>query len=500
MKKIFFTCVFAALSTVWTLSEAACLPPLPQVINTSIEGISGTLQWLPYPCIEGEVCPTCLSAAIVSVSGDSTYYLSSHNQEVQDFLEYLDQIPVPAIYQLPLRASACGALYHRDDYACLDINNLAGLYVEYFSDHYQHKGIPSLCDEWHMVVPSFDQISPGRTYMHRILKDTLINGQQYKMLESNESGSFTYDGAMREDAARIYFVPEGSAHEYLLYDFNAQVGQTLTNLWIGGLESEYNQISSVTVDRIEGIAPSRNFVLTYLYQGEYLLYFNWIEGVGMASGPAGWGAFPGEPVDPTPELLCAYKNGEQVYVSNYGEQYGCDYSSYFPMGMQWETVSPYSDNSCIVHGDTTINGMSYRIIVGKDKFIIPIRQEAKKIYAHLNDSDYLFYDFGLNVGDTISTFFEYDEEKGIHVSERPARVEAIETTTLLDGRVAKLFVYDRNRDPDIEYVGNLDFGVLMPFYTQQAFIPENLPGFCCSRYGRPVYGRCSRENENNNYI
>lgn len=160
--------------------------------------------------------------------------------------------------------------------------------------------------------------------MHRLANDTLIGGQYYVQLESNETGTFVYEGAMRESDLKVYYIPAGSTHEYLLYDFNVQVGDTLTNLWIGGQESEYELglNRDIIVEDIKGTAPSRKFYISFTHdywQGE----FRWIEGVGLNEGPAGWYYVPGTPVDPTPEILCAYKDGKRVYAASQADNYDC---------------------------------------------------------------------------------------------------------------------------------------------------------------------------------
>lgn len=59
-------------------------------------------------------------------------------------------------------------------------------------------------------------------------EDTIINEQPYAQLDTCEYG---YKGAMRADADRVYFVPKDSISEYLLYDFTAQVGDTIEDVY-----------------------------------------------------------------------------------------------------------------------------------------------------------------------------------------------------------------------------------------------------------------------------
>ena len=135
---------------------------------------------------------------------------------------------------------------------------------------------------------------------------------------------------MREEGyGKIYYIPAGSTHEYLLYNFNAKVGDRLTNLWFGGPAKEYPNGLNATITEISNTSPRVFTLAAELVHAESdaidtVLVF-WTEGVGMETGPVGMDCFYcacscGQLV------LCAYKNGEQVYVSDMGEQYGCVYN------------------------------------------------------------------------------------------------------------------------------------------------------------------------------
>ena len=188
--------------------------------------------------------------------------------------------------------------------------------------------LPSLCDEWNVWHESFESYGPisfDKVVKYQLTTDTLINGQQYVKLTSDKDSP--YLGAMREGNNRdIYYVPAGSTNEFLLYAFNAQVGEVLNDLYLGGFEE--NGYSG----RVEAISDSspRLFTIRVLYPdgmgaepGESFSV-TWIEGVGSPETPCGLEVVPPSPADVgVYSLLCAYKNGEQVYVSEWGEKYGC---------------------------------------------------------------------------------------------------------------------------------------------------------------------------------
>jgi len=343
MRKVIFTLMLAIVSSVWMTSEATCLTQAPNELYWNYITVSGTIQWLDSPCEEGEECPTCVTPAIVT--SDKTYYLSSSNQEVRDFLEHIETAPIPAIYPWPLQARASGTPYTQGSFDFLVVNNIDDLYVQYFSD--QLTRLPSLCDEWNVWHESFDGlISFDKVVKYQLTTDTIIADsnyytlQRYKRLEQDGQ----YMGAMREGNNRdIYYFPTGRTNEYLIYAFNAQVGDTLSNLWIGEMFNEEAAYQGV-VQYISNDNP-RIFTIQVkdIYQTHedtttYPIY--WIEGVGSPLTPYG--------MEPTPTgladvgvhtLLCAYKNGEQVYVSEMGAEYGCEHDQ---TSVPTDTIPVYS--------------------------------------------------------------------------------------------------------------------------------------------------------------
>ena len=204
------------------------------------------------------------------------------------------------------------------------------------------KAIKTLCDEWNVWHESFESFGPisfDKVVKYQLTTDTLINGQHYVKLTSDKDSP--YLGAMREGNNRdIYYVPAGSTNEFLLYAFNAQVGEVLNDLYLGGFEE--NSYSG----RVEAISDSspRLFTIRVLYPdgmgvepGESFSV-TWIEGVGSPETPYGLAVVPTVPAEVgIYTLLCAYNNGEQVYVSEMGEQYGCEYN-YNPDSTPTDTI------------------------------------------------------------------------------------------------------------------------------------------------------------------
>ena len=474
-KKIFLTFMLAIVSSLWIMSEAACIPAgIAAMDPITIIQISGTIQWLGYPCEENEVCPPCLTPAIVT--SDKTYYLSTSNPEMQEFLEHMESTPVPSMYLLPLQATASGIPYTRGSYDFLTVNNIYDLYVQYFSD--QLPRINSLCDEWHVLHEPFECMGPYcylETDIYRLKGDTGISifidmPEKYYKLEKNGQ----YIGALDEGNNRdIYYVPANSQNAYLLYAFNAQVGDTLSNLWVGGFGRDYQGV----VQAISNGSP-RIFTIGVKFGDEsddYLYPIRWIEGVGSPETPMGMAVVPDVPADiGVYTLLCAYKNGEQVYTSEMGEKYGCEYNydpsqPMFPSDTRWhyehsEMYGGPNDNYnfTIQPADIIINNTRYQQISG-----FPFRSSGAKVWCALDSAgtlvERLVYDFDLQVGDSIPTYYGsiYD------VFEDPydhsyAKVTNVEHIYLADGRPARRISYDYRPD-DIEHIGSVE-GILAPLY------------------------------------
>ncbi|MBO7456086.1 MAG: hypothetical protein J6T76_06780 [Paludibacteraceae bacterium] len=192
--------------------------------------------------------------------------------------------------------------------------------------------LPSLCDTWNVLFVRMgangDELS---TEVHRLTTDTVINGKTYVQLyiygNYGVRDRVTYRGALREDNnANVYIVPATSDHEYLLYAFNAKVGDKLTNLWVGGA-AETGGLPDGLNARVTNITESSPRIFTlYLDIDEYHP-IQWIEGVGLTDCPGGsiCPAVLGCGCSCGHHLLCAYKDGELVYDNPAGDW--CYYDS-----------------------------------------------------------------------------------------------------------------------------------------------------------------------------
>ena len=412
---------YIQVSKIWT----RCMHSVVCLDNPHIE-VSGTL----HPKVvqgKGDGFPDCQT--VVLETSEREYYLhwSYLSKDLQILLDTM---------QSPLQVTIKG----EEDCACIIV-----------SDIIENHPITSLCDTWNVLnfygatLPS-DEYSYS-TSIFRLTTDTIINERQYiKLLKGSN-----YCGAMREDNdANIYYIPAKSTHEYLLYAFNAQKGDTLTNLWIPGTnESEMPDGHKGIVTSVSEDSPK---VLTV--DVEYYLNpdnkefvdtwpFSWRLGLGMPDGPIGSIA-PGIACSCGAMLLCAYKNGEQVYEANTAKYMGCNYNhsphvltQISQLCDEWNMVIyPFSDPEEETYyyrqrliTDTVIDGKQYRQLRGgssqysihEGKYLGAIREDFyyvipqdphkpkyRKAIFYIPPKAthrYLLYDFNAYVGDTLTNLW-----------------------------------------------------------------------------------------------
>lgn len=411
MRKFILTLVLAIAGSVWTMSEAACLMQAPEAMYLPFEVVSGTLTSIGYPC-EDEECAPCLTIALVT--NDKTYYLSTSDTQIQAQLDELE-------LQLPLHATISGTPFINGSFDFIKVQTIS----------INNSPLPSLCDEWNVLHEPFscDGIYCRlQTLIYRLTTDTLIQDVNYVKLMEQEGSNTYYKGAMREGTNRdIYYVPANSTHEYLLYAFNAQVGDTLSNLWVGGFGRDYQGV----VQAISNGSP-RIFTIGVKFGDEsddYLYPIRWIEGVSSPETPMGMAVVPAVPADiGVYTLLCAYKNGEQVYSSSKTQQYGCEFNgipstkpyslcdtwNVMEVGLVtspeeiYHTVTQRLTKDTIIAYPSYYNFTPYARLEENGKYKGAMREEGYgKIYYIPAGSthEYLLYNFNAKVGDRLSNLW-----------------------------------------------------------------------------------------------
>lgn len=98
--------------------------------------------------------------------------------------------------------------------------------------------------------------------------DTLISGFTYKKVFTFS----VYSGALRESNKIIYFIPDTSSSEFVLYDFSLGLGDTLPNPYGGAVCSNDTAI----VIQVDSVLASDGYHRQLLFNS----FAIWIEGIG----------------------------------------------------------------------------------------------------------------------------------------------------------------------------------------------------------------------------
>ena len=308
----------------------------------------------------------------------------------------------------------------------------------------QPEFLPSLCDRWNVLFVRMgangDELS---TEIHRLTTDTIINGKTYVQLyiygDYGVRDEVTYRGALREDDnANVYIVPANSDHEYLLYAFNAKVGDKLSNLWVGGAAETVGLPDgfNATVADITESSP-RIFTLYFDYDVYEYHPIQWIEGVGLTDCPGG-SICPGVlgcACSCGHILLCAYKDGKQVYASEEAERYGCWYDSNEQAGDTVKLYRHVNDGP----GSSTVDP------VDPNQIVVILQQDLLIMREYMGDE------------------IQYTLQKSL-AANAPAKAKHVQTNTFRGAASVQLTEDGKYRldltNPDWDYsiYGEFDYG------------------------------------------
>ena len=171
-------------------------------------------------------------------------------------------------------------------------------------------------NEWHtldvMVSPGFPPYDHYTTLVHWISDDTLVEGVRYtKVLETrNEEGTPRLAALLREENGKVW--KRESSTDLLLYDFTAQVGDTVRF----GDFAESFVVDSISFEQIGGVDRKKIwFGLEYDITGEPYAIETWTEGIGSDMGLlfSGWFYATGGYY----QALCFHQNGELLWQNEY---------------------------------------------------------------------------------------------------------------------------------------------------------------------------------------
>ena len=131
-----------------------------------------------------------------------------------------------------------------------------------------YKAFPTNQGNW--VYRYYDDFG-NPTFMfseYTLSGDTTISLTNYKKIYS----SSIYQGAIRENAKIIYFVPDTSINEYVLYNFNLGLGDTIIHPFGGAVCSN----DTILITQVDSVLASDGYHRQlYLSTG-----VTWIEGIG----------------------------------------------------------------------------------------------------------------------------------------------------------------------------------------------------------------------------
>ena len=179
--------------------------------------------------------------------------------------------------------------------------------------------LPDSSFVWTIRSIGWGQCEGVSTYM--VSCDTLIGNRVYKQFFATPDSIFSeanssYFCAARDSAGLWYFIPGEDSIEYLLYDFNVLVGETvqINNPWTVG------EVDAFVISKDSILVGSEYKTRIGIGPREGELWEYWIEDIGCLSGLFYSCFFI---FDIGFELSCTYSYGEFYHNFGYQERCGC---------------------------------------------------------------------------------------------------------------------------------------------------------------------------------
>ena len=400
------------------------------------------------------------------------------------------------------------------------------------------------CDTWNILVKTGSVHPPvEETYRYQLAQDTVIGDYTYTAVVSKAINDALdaprYVAAVRFTDDRKVYVYYDNA-EYLLYDFNVQEGDELEVF--AGINNYTSEIKTYkcTVTGVEQYAcvgcPATITLQVHNHPNDFREFYRqtqWIEGVGDINGFLnGINHYVEMDGGGSEYLLCAHKGDELKYTGPLYEEYGCGDNAeqtpedLFPTlwGLQRTSCDEWFDgceeNKSYLFAPkeiTEINGKQYLKCGG-----VFLREEDSKvlIYSFPYEKDLVLYDYTLEVGDTLQNlgidiysfpeleyaavvdyiaYEDYDVETDEFIIKKEPlgskRVTEVSTTTLLDGKEYKRWLFGNdweNGNYYVEGIGNVggSFGgdyinIANPYALPTCYMGEHL--VCVSKNNKLLY-------------
>lgn len=546
-------------------------------VGDTLEVFSGIGTYSTYPCVVDDVETAPSPCVVDDVQADlKTFPLiiklhplcdvdGEGNMEISsEEITWIEGVGSPdgfLISSLPCGWVGGGTYALLCAYKGDELKYTGSLYDEYgceYNANDPHLPLVDWCNQWNILSHGYqgpqDPLVAARTSIFWLSNNTVNrDGQEYIPLMCSSSKpdveSTNLIGELRfTEDKQVYFYYDNT--EYLLYDFDVQVGDTLDIF--GGIELySYSFVEQKTyphvITKIDTLDDGRlqitSDAIVIFEDGEVGTFEEkqqqiWIEGLGSINGIVHTGINPGIGGNPAIVMLCAYRDDECVYKTDSNDPYWIDYTQLgcvynagdfiegaFPMlsGLQRTICNEYCEDSktSLQKFDEIRFEHDQPYIYCESAFLI--REENNKIliYSHSLDKDLVLYDFTLEVGDSLPRLYldesaekdlywiyynimnVVDYHKDLEGNILPADtliVTDVSAITLLDGKEYKKWTFNNGMEY-VEGIGsfgnNMWFCDFFQLIGNMAF-PVSLHGthlVCVSKNGKLLYQMDDAEME-----
>jgi hypothetical protein len=145
--------------------------------------------------------------------------------------------------------------------------------------------------------------------------DSIVAGDSYKKVFSCEDKlheNIKYEGLIREQNKKTYFIPAFSEKEYLLYDFSLEEGMTFEcHNSLSSQEIQLLEVKNSDLVEINGVFKKRLQLTYFPSSSNNYIIDTWIEDIGSVSGILSPHYLVLDGAIFT--LLCYYQNNELIY-------------------------------------------------------------------------------------------------------------------------------------------------------------------------------------------
>lgn len=176
--------------------------------------------------------------------------------------------------------------------------------------------LPDSTATWTIASIGWGSYFANETFV--ITGDTTINSTIYKAIYTTKDSIYnpaisSYFCAVREVNDKWFFIPADSTKEFMLYDFDIEIGDTveINNPWMEGeMELIVFKVDSVELNG----SYYKKFDLGYMVtQEKHYISDYWIKGIGSTQGIYQSGF---RLVDAGYQLLCFHRNDTLVYLDS----------------------------------------------------------------------------------------------------------------------------------------------------------------------------------------